>query len=74
MDDENKKIYINKDEEIPSVIMKINEHKEKDVILVVSRENVILQSLINLKILKKKVEEMGKTVSVIKTDSETKER
>ncbi len=74
MDDENKKIYINKDEEIPSIIMKINKHKEKDVILVVSRENVILQSLINLKILKKKVEEMGKTVSVIKTDSEIKER
>ena len=73
MDDENKKIYINEDEEIPSIIMKISRHKENDIILVVSRENVILQSLINLKILKKKVEEMGKTVSVIKTDSQVKE-
>lgn len=74
MDDENKKIYINEDEEIPSIIMKIRRHKEKDVILVVSRENVMLQSLINLKILKKKVEEMGKTVSVIKIDSQVKEK
>ena len=74
MDDENKKIYINEDEEIPSIIMKISRHKENDIILVVSRENVILQSLINLKILKKKVEEMGKTVSVIKIDSQVKEK
>ncbi|MCK4892197.1 MAG: hypothetical protein KAS78_06020 [Candidatus Pacebacteria bacterium] len=62
------KIYIKKDEEIPSIISRIKRHKEKEIILVVPYDSLILNNVLNLKILKSESEDLNKNISVI-TDS-----
>ncbi|MCK4592321.1 hypothetical protein KAT63_02660 [Candidatus Parcubacteria bacterium] len=59
------KVYIKKDEEIPSIISRIKKHKEKEIILVVPHNALILNNVLNLKILKKEAESLNKNISVI---------
>lgn len=71
MEEESQKvIYIEKDEDITDIVDKIKNASSRLVTLVVPKEAVVLQDVINLKILQKKAEEFGKEVSVSKTDSD----
>lgn len=63
-------IYIDKDEDITDIVDKIKSASSRLVTLVVPKEAIVLQDVINLKILQKKAEEFGKEVSVSKTDSD----
>lgn len=70
IDDEspNKIIYIEIDEEITSVFDKIKRVKSENAALVVPRRAILLQSIVNLKILKKKIDELGKKITIITSD------
>lgn len=71
MEDKSQKIiYIDKDEDISDIVDKIKDAPDRLITLVVPKEAVVLQDVINLKILQKKAEEFGKEVSVSKTDSD----
>lgn len=63
-----KVIYIELDEEITSVFERIERLNYKDVYLVVPERAVLLQSIVNLQILKKKVEGKGKRMALITKD------
>lgn len=63
-----KKIYLETDEEITSVIDKLKNVEEKEVSLVFPKESGLLQSIINLKLLKRQAESMGKNIAVITAD------
>ena len=69
MKDENQnKIFVETDEEIPSIINKINECVGKEVVLVIPQGALVLKSIINLKILKRRAEEINKNISISKID------
>ena len=65
---EPKTIYLEPDEEVTSVIDKIRKTEFKDVILVVPKEASLLQSVVNLKLIKKQAENLGKNLSIITQD------
>ncbi|MCK5332795.1 hypothetical protein KAJ41_02960 [Candidatus Parcubacteria bacterium] len=69
MKDENEnKIIIEIDEEIPSIIDKLSRCASKEVVLAIPRGALVLRSIINLKILKKRAEEINKNISILKID------
>ncbi len=61
-------VYLEPDEEITSVIEKLKRAKASEVRFVVSRGAVLLQSVVNLKLLKKKAEDLKKNVALVTTD------
>ncbi|MDP2624972.1 MAG: hypothetical protein Q8P27_02180, partial [Candidatus Peregrinibacteria bacterium] len=61
-------LYVELDEEITSVFDKISFSNYQDVYLVVPERAVILQSVVNLQILKKKVGDLKKSLSLITRD------
>ncbi|MBU1018759.1 MAG: hypothetical protein ABII07_03620 [Patescibacteria group bacterium] len=63
-----KVVYIELDEEITSVYDRVKQFRFNDIYLVVPRRAVLLESVVNLKILKKKLEEDEKTLYVITND------
>lgn len=63
-----KTIYLEIDEEITSVIDKIKKAKGQDIFLVVPRGASLIQSIINLKLLKKQVDLLGKNVVIVTSD------
>jgi hypothetical protein len=65
---EPKTIYLEADEEVTSVIDKLRKTEFKEVILVVPKEAGLLQSVVNLKLIKKQAESLGKTISIITGD------
>ncbi|MCK5413543.1 MAG: hypothetical protein KAI57_04185 [Candidatus Pacebacteria bacterium] len=69
MKDKNQnKIFIETDEEIPSIINKINKCASSEVVLVIPAKALVLRSIINLKILKKRAEDVNKNISILKTE------
>lgn len=64
-----KVLYVELDEEIPSLFARIAPLPYPDVFLVVPRRAVLFQSVVNLSILKKKAEGAGKSVSIITSDA-----
>lgn len=60
-----KKIYLDVDEEITSVIDKLKGVEETEVSLVVPKESSLLQSVVNLKLIKREAEKLKKTISII---------
>ncbi|MBU2523887.1 hypothetical protein KKG71_01710 [Patescibacteria group bacterium] len=62
-------VYIDIDDEITDVFERIKKSKIKEVFIVIPNRSVILQSAVNFKILKKKVDEIGKNLSIITHDS-----
>jgi len=69
MEDQNtNRIYIKSDEEILSIIDKISQCVESEITLVVPENALLLQNVINLKIIKKKAEEENKKISIIKSE------
>ena len=61
-------LYAEIDDEVTSLYDKVQSTKIEDLYIVVPRQAVIFQSLVNLKILKKKVEDLGKKISIITND------
>lgn len=63
-----KVIYLEPDDEITGVIDKIKKVNQDRVILVVPKTATILQSIVNLKILKQQAVRLGKDISVVTSD------
>ncbi|MFA6436142.1 MAG: hypothetical protein WCW30_03335, partial [Candidatus Gracilibacteria bacterium] len=63
-----KVLYIDLDAEITSIFEKIANLPYRDVYLVVPERAMLLQSVVNLQILRKKVEDLGKSLSLITQD------
>ncbi|MBN2086762.1 hypothetical protein JW758_00270 [Candidatus Peregrinibacteria bacterium] len=63
-----KVIYIEIDEEITSIYDRVKRVKQNEVFLVVPRKAILFQSVVNLKILKSKIESVGKKLIIITSD------
>lgn len=63
-----KVIYIEIDDEITAVYDQVKRLKMEDIYIVVPKRAVLLQSIVNLKILKKKLEELDKNIAVVTSD------
>lgn len=64
----NEIIYLETDEEITSLIDRLRAAEKDALSLVVPRGSTIAQSIVNLKLLKKSAEGMGKEVSLVTSD------
>lgn len=60
--------YCDIDDEVTMIFDRVKGTKLKDVYLVIPRQATMFQSLVNLKILKRKVEEAGKKLHIITDD------
>jgi hypothetical protein len=67
-----KTIYIDTDEEIIGIINKIKQAEVSEVFLVVPKNSLLTQGLVNLKLLKKEVAKMGKEIILITSDTQSK--
>lgn len=63
-----KVIYIELDDEITVVFDRIKRLRNKKIALVIPKRAIILQSIVNLKILKKKIDEIEKEIIIITSD------
>jgi len=63
-----KTIYLEIDAEITNVVDKLRQTQTDQIILVVPKGASLLQSIVNLKLLKKEAESLGKTISLVTTD------
>ena len=61
-------IYLEPGEEITSVLDKLKNAPEKSIILVIPKGSVILQSLVNLKLLSKRAAELEKEIALVTSD------
>lgn len=61
-------IYLDTDEEIPAVIQKLKEAKGKKIALAAQKEAGILQSIVNLKLVKNEAEKLKKEIVIISQD------
>lgn len=61
-------IYLEPDEEITSVIDKIKQAKSKRISLVVPREAMLLQSVVNLRLLIKEASNLNKEIALVTAD------
>lgn len=62
-----KPVYLEPDEEITSVIDKISNSTDKEIVLVTAKNSSIFQSLVNLKLLSKESKKLGKKIAVVTT-------
>lgn len=62
-------LFVQLDEEITSVYERISDVPYKEVYLVVPKRAVLLQSIVNLRILKQKLEDIDKEMAIITSDS-----
>ena len=53
-------IYLESDEEITSVVDRLRKSEAKEIILVIPKGTALLQSIVNLKLLKKEAEKLKK--------------
>jgi len=58
-------VYIDVDEEITSILDRVRQEVAMDIFLVVPKGAMLLNSIINLKLLRKEAEKMGKVVSIV---------
>jgi|GEM_PF-415133 hypothetical protein len=63
-----KVVYIEIDDEVTSVYDRVRNLKIKHIYLVVPRRAVLFQSIVNLKILKRKADDSGKSLYIITND------
>ena len=61
-------VYIEIDEELNLIFDRIKKQKEKNIFLVIPSKSLIFQSILNLKILKTKVESLGKNLTIVTKD------
>lgn len=62
-------LYIETNEEITSIIDRAKSVKDSEIVLVIPKKAAILQSILNLKILKKQFDRQGKTVVIVTSDN-----
>lgn len=62
-------IYIDVDDEITTIIDKVRESKKKLVALVLPKRASVFQSIVNMKLLKRKSDEAGKQLVLVTTDT-----
>ncbi len=67
-----KTVYINADEEIIGIINKIREESVDEIFLVVPKNSLLTQGIINLKLLKKEVAKMNKKIILVTSDRHSK--
>lgn len=65
---ERKILYLEIDEEITSVIDRLKKTAEADIHLVVPKEAALIQSIVNLKLLKRQADNLGKQIQIITHD------
>ncbi len=65
---EEQRIFIEPDDEITDVIDKLEKTKKEIAVLIIPKSAIILQSIINLKLLKRRADDLGKRLAVV-TDS-----
>ena len=58
-------IYIDSDEELTSILDKIRQEPVAEIFLVVPKGSILVSSIINLKLLKKEAERLGKKVVIV---------
>jgi hypothetical protein len=58
-------VYIDVDEEITSILDRVRQESTMDIFLVVPKGAMLLNSIINLKLLKKESDKMGKVISIV---------
>jgi len=63
-----KVVYIEIDEEVTAIYDRVKRAKQKDIYLVVPRKAILFQSVVNLRILKSKLEKDKKKLHLITTD------
>ena len=63
-----KTLYIDVDEEITSIIDRVRAEKAPDVFLVVPKDAMLTEGVINLKLLKKEAEKLGKEITIATKD------
>lgn len=63
-----KTLYIDVDEEITSIIDRVRKSAADEVIVVAPKQALLLQSLVNLKILKKESDRRGKKIMIVTQD------
>ncbi|HEY8108421.1 MAG TPA: hypothetical protein VIF43_00165 [Patescibacteria group bacterium] len=63
-----KAIYLEPDEEITSVVDRLRELDDKEVAIVVPKRAALLQSIVNLKLLRFQAEQQGKRINIVTTD------
>lgn len=68
----NEIIYLEPDEDITGVIAKVKETATEAISLVIPRGGSIAQSIVNLKLLKREIEKLDKSVSLITKDKISK--
>ncbi|TSC92818.1 MAG: Uncharacterized protein CEN89_448 [Candidatus Berkelbacteria bacterium Licking1014_7] len=69
LDNERYHIFVEADEEIPSIVSRIQKTKHKIIGLVVTRGSGLLQSMVNLKLLKREAERLEKELVLITIDN-----
>lgn len=62
-------LYVEIDDEVTAVYDRIKSLKQKNLYLVIPKRAIIFQSIVNLKILKRKAEDLSKQISIITSDS-----
>jgi len=60
--------YIDIDEEITSIVDRLRKARAKEVIVVVPKRALLVQSIVNLKLLKKESDKLGKQLSIVTQD------
>ncbi len=63
-----KAIYLEPDEEITSVVDRLKELGDEDVAIIVPKRAALLQSIVNLKLLRYQAEQQGKRISIVTSD------
>ncbi len=61
-------IYLEKDDEITSVVDKLKRTEGSSLDIVIPKESLMLQSVINLKLLKRQAESLGKEITIVTQD------
>ena len=67
-----KTVYIEKDEEITSIVSKIRKEEGRDIFLVIPKGALLSQGMINLKLLKKEADRLEKDLFIITGDEKAK--
>ncbi len=65
---EHKILYLEIDEEITSIIDRLRKTSEAEIHLVVPKEAALIQSIVNLKLLKRQADNLGKQIQIITHD------
>ena len=63
-----KAIYLEPDEEITSIIDRLSKINESEIAVVVPKNSTMFQSLVNLKLLARQAQKLGKTVAIISSN------